>query len=213
MANEKELQKQQDESKKIYMKTSDEGLVIKDGYAVTPTMVINEGDPDVIEHDRKYLIAQGWYKENQISTTVLAKTRAGAPTKLALVVKRLGIHSSYSNIPLKIMAERARKLDVNIKISAKLERRANLILSNEHDLLELEETIKKYIASKKATKDSKAEDWLDEKYGLNTPQLKAIRNKHFHFSASRMELGYAPRLVVDQRTQLKFKRERYEYNA
>lgn len=111
------------------------------------------------------------------------------------------------------MAERARKPDVNLKINPKLEDRANLILSKEHDLLELEETIKQYIASKKSTKDSKCEDWLDEKYGLNTPQLKAIRNKHFHFSASRMKLGYAPRLVVDEKTNLKSKRKRREYNA
>lgn len=110
------------------------------------------------------------------------------------------------------MAKYAREPDVKLKINAKLEDRANTILSKETDLLDLEKTLDTYIATKKKTKDSTPGDWIDDTGVQNTPTLKAIRHKHFHFSACKLELGYAPRFAKDTKTQ-KRRRLRYEYDA
>lgn len=212
-ANEKELEKEADESKKIYMQPSDEGrLVIVEGRKISDIMVINRGDPAMIDADRQDLIAQGWYKENEITSEVTRQDDEGNPTECTLTVERFGIHSAYCNIPLKIMAKYAREPAVKLKISTELEDRANIILGKETDLEDLEKTIDSYIATKNATKDSKPGDWIDDQGEQNTPMLKAIRHKHFHFSASKLELGYAPRFARDKKTS-KRRRTRYEYNA
>lgn len=203
LANEKDLQAETDETKKVYMLTTDESLVIL------------EGKHDVLEQDKVDLIKQGWYKSNEITveTRKIRKKRLGKIPYVdytnILVVNRKNIRSAYCNIPLKIMAEYARKPDVSLKISGKLERRANRILASETDLQTLEGKIQNYIAN---TKDSKAEDWIGDKAPLNAVLKNLdIRHKHFHFS-SKPGMGYAPRIVWDK-TEKKYRRIRFEYDA
>ena len=193
-ANEKELQAETDETKKVYMLTTDEN------------MVILRGRPDMVEQDRDYLKDQGWYKDDQIKILAIKSSRGGRMAKLK--VDRRNIHSSYCNIPLKIMAKYARDKEVKLKINVKLEDRANTILEPEEDLKNLEGIINGYIAS---NKNSKPGDWINDDAPLNTAQLKKIRNKHFHFS-SKPGAGYAPRIVKDKATK-KYRRIRYVYDA
>jgi hypothetical protein len=200
-ANEQELKAESDESKKVYMVTSDENLVIL------------EGERWKLEKDLEYLENQGWYKPGQIwveprDPVPISRASAYDIYNNTLHVKRPNIRSAYCNIPLKIMAEYARKPEVSLKINAKLEDRANTILAPEPDLQELEGIIKNYIAS---TDNSKADDWIGDQEPLNTAQLKAIRNRHFHFS-SKLGIGYNPRLVWDKATG-QYRRTRYVYDA
>ena len=187
-----------------YMRTTTEDLVILES--------LNRKS---LEKDMSYLIEQGWYKKNEIDIEErrVRKTRLGGKVpyytyRYQLKVTRENIHSSYCNIPLKIMADYATKPEVNLKISSKLKRRANIILKPESDLLELEQKILTYMAS---TSNSKAEDWIDDNAKLNNQFLKDIRNKHFHFSA-KPGLGYAPRIVKNKKYGEK-RRTRHIYEA
>ena len=212
-ANEIQLQKEADENKKVYMLPSNEGLDIKEGKKIGDVLVLNEGtDRDRLEKDRNDLIQQGWYLSDEIK---IAPKLVANSTNLddtlpeyTLSARRQGISSAYCNIPLKIMAEYARKPEVKLKVSEKLEDRAQIILKHEDDLKDLEEKIRSYMSS---TKHSKAEDWIAENEPRNNSQLKRIRHKHFHFSA-KPGVGYSPRFVWDE-TAWKFRRERYIYEA
>ncbi len=197
-ASELALEAETNESKKVYMLTSDEHLVI------------NRGSRKSLEQDRDYLIKQGWYLEDEIEIVEEPKLQNNyGPYQqyethyYRLKVTRNNIRSAYCNIPLKIMAEYARKPDVNLKIDDKLEDRANIILEPEADLQKLEGIIKNYMVS---VGDSKPDDWIGKNASLNTPELKAIRHKHFHFSASKLGAGYKPRLKNNRRV-------RYIYDA
>jgi len=187
-ASDKELEAQTDESKKIYMKPTDE-----------IDMDINEGDLNTLEKDRLYLKTQGWYTDNEMTITPLIVDEYDNTTYAALTVTRKGIRSAYSNIPLKIMAEFARDPEININFNEKLEDKANTILRAESDLQVLEGRILSYVATKKGSKDSKPADWL------NDASLFDIRHKHLHFSA-KVGVGYSPRFSKGKRT-------RYEYDA
>lgn len=235
-ANEKALEVETDESKKVYMETTDED------------MVILEGKRKELEQDMQDLIQQGWYKtyarkdetvdetidgvtdgitcegkdegKNQEIDEIKVESRQLRKKEIAgiipypsytnrLKVNRKNIRSAYCNIPLKIMAEYARKPDVNLTISSELEDRAEIILAPEKDLQKLEGVIRKYIAS---NKNSKPGDWIDDKAPLNDFLKKLdIRHRHFHFS-SKPGAGYAPRIVFDKKAKKK-RRARYEYDA
>ena len=188
LASDKELEAETDESKKIYMKPTDE-----------IEMDINEGDPNTLEKDRLYLKTQGWYTESEMTITPLLLDEYDNTTYAALTVTRKGIRTAYSNIPLKIMAEFAKDPEININIDIKLEKRANTILDAEPDLLMLEGKIKSYVGAKKGSKDSAPADWL------NDASLFDIRHRHLHFSA-KVGIGYSPRFSKGKRT-------RYEYDA
>ena len=140
LANELELQDMTvDENKKLYMLPTSEGLEIENGYLKKPKMVIHKShDRKRLEKDREDLIKDGWYKDNQVKITEIEWDEYGEPVEYELSVRRQGIHTAYCNIPLKIMAEYARKPDVKLIISSKLERRADIILEPEHDLKKLE---------------------------------------------------------------------------
>ena len=212
-ANEIQVQQETDESKKVYMLPSNEGLDIKEGKKMGEVLVLNEGtDRDILEKDRSDLIQQGWYlnEEIKVAPKISANTTKweDAQPEYTLTVRRQGISSAYCNIPLKIMAEYARKSDVRLKISTELEKRAQIILEPEKELQQLEEKIRSYMSS---TKHSKAEDWIAEKEPRNSPELKKIRHKHFHFSA-KPGAGYSPRFVWDE-AAWKYRRERYIYDA
>ena len=108
------------------------------------------------------------------------------------------------------MAEYARKPDVKLNIDTKLEDRANLILSKgsiKDDLIDFEKKIKQYIAGNKS---SKAKDWTGDDALIKYPELKNIRNRHFHFS-SKPGMGYSPNFTFDIAAG-KTRRTRYEYN-
>ncbi len=201
-ASELEIQAESDESKKEYMKTSNESLMIL------------KGSHDTLDSDRNYLIKQGWYKDDEI----WLEPREPEPMRQAthhqtihnsLHVSRMNIRSAYCNIPLKIMAEYSRKPEVKLQINEKLEDRAEIILNPEPDLQKLEGIIRNYIAN---TANSKAEDWIGENASLNNAEMKNIRHKHFHFSASKPKAGYKPRIVWDK-TSRQYRRRRYIYDA
>ena len=210
-ASEKALKEEKDESKKVYMLSSNEGLMIEEGYLTGKAMVIHRGgDLARIEKDRDNLIEQGWYKINEIKITATTTGADGDRTEYALTVRRQGISSAYCNIPLKIMAKRARKPDVNLKISAELEDMADKILKADADkanLEKLEEIINNYVDT---NKNSNPEDWLGDNPPLEKEKLKAIRHKHFHFSASKLSAGYEPRFEKDKASG-EFVRRRYYY--
>lgn len=116
-----------------------------------------------------------------------------------LSVKRTGIFSGYSNIPLKIMADYVKK-EPKLLIDSELEKRADAVIDI-CSLKDLQGEILSYIAEKKPNK-SKKEDWLEGKRNID---LKPIRYQQLNFSASR-GMGYNPN-IVDQ------KRKRFIYDA
>lgn len=226
LANEIEIEEEKNESLKKYMRSSNEGsdkefeLDWRGRPKDKKTMVIHEGHSDRLKQDREDLIAQGWYKPNEISVHDVQWDDFGNPSHAMLTVSRNNIRSAYSNIPLKIMARYARAPDVNLKISSELEKRANIILEPEEDLVKLEVVINDYIAANK--NNSKPEDWKledwdpNDKFGkksvIDRDTLKAIRHKHFHFSASKWGPGYKPNFEWDAKEK-KYKRKRYYYDA
>ena len=213
LANEKMLEKETDEGKKTYMLSSDEGAEKPEfswlGNAKGKTMVIHEGDTDRLKKDRQDLIDQGWFKENEITLHDMQWDDRGRATYSVLTVSRKNICSAYCNIPLKIMARYARKPDVKLSIDAKLEERANIILKSEEDLLKLEDKINLYIET---NKNSTPEDWIGNKSLNKHPEIKEIRHRHFHFSASKWSAGYKPNFEWDKVAR-QYRRRRYYYDA
>jgi len=189
-------------------------------------MVINEGKKkSVLEQDKLDLIEQGWYLDNEIKVTSLKvkKKRAGKIPYLSinhlLKVNRKNISSAYSQIPLKIMAKYARKPEVKLTISNKLERRAKKILATDPKLKKLENLITEYVRN---NKNSKASDWHRRNgkppkgvgkwpSGTDKNFLKKIRHEHFHFS-SKPGLGYSPNIEWNE-DEKKYIRVRFEYDA
>ena len=225
-ANEEILKNETDEDKKIYMRPSSEGShddITTNwlGNVTSNTMVINEGDSERMKKDRHDLIDQGWYQEHEITYHDVSWTTAENGDRIAttgmLTVSRENISSAYCNIPLKIMAKAARDASVKLKIDAKLEDIADKILdtakdpkTGKNELKELEAKITDYMASHK--NNSEPEHWIDDKAERNDAALKQIRHKHFHFSASKLSLGYKPRFEWDD-AAWKFRRKRYYYDA
>ena len=158
-------------------------------------LVVNDGYSDQLNTDRDWLVAQGWYKPDELSINITGVGAYGYAFLGDLVANRKNIKSAYSNIPLKIMAKFARENE--IEINPKLEDNANIILNNEPDLLKLEKEIEDYVASK--GNGSKPEDWIENK------RLKEIRHNHLHMSA-KMNMGYFPRFK-------KGVRRRYYYDG
>ena len=215
MASETALNKEADENKKVYMLASNEGS--KEGSDHEPkrnwrgkvkddSMEINEGDPAAMKNDRAELIKQGWYAENETTCHDDKWDEYGNATHSYLTASRQNISSAYCNIPLKIMAEYARKPEVKLKIDDKLEDRANKILGADTNLSAFEQKIKSYIAN---NKDSKPEDWIGDEALIKYPELKAIRHAHFHFSASKTSVGYAPNFELDKSSGKNRRRRAY----
>ncbi len=114
------------------------------------------------------------------------------------------------------MADYARKPDVKLKINPELEVRANRILRDEQDLKDLEEIIVKYIAAHKnnpTPEDRKPDVQIGKKAAIDRDVLKAIRYRHFHFSASNWSAGYKPHFEWDEAAQKYTKRIREYYDA
>ncbi len=213
-ASELAIQNATDEKNKVYMLPTSEGHKgeVKLNWLGKPKgggMVINKGYPPDMERDRLDLIAQGWYTPDQITVQPVLWDQWGNCTESILAVWREHISSAYCNIPLKIMAEYARCPEVKLVINTELEDRTQIILEPEPDLQELEYIIREYMAS---TQNSKPGDWIDDHSPLNSPFLKGIRNRHFNFSASKMSVGYGPRIEWDSAAR-KYRRRRYYYDA
>lgn len=114
----------------------------------------------------------------------------------ALTIKRIGIKTGYSNIPLKIMAKYAKE-DAKLSFDAKMLERADTVIDIVN-LGQLEGEINKYIDGK--PKDSAAKDWLE---GSNNDVITQFRHDHLSFSA-KCELGYAPDIVDGKRLRYVF---------
>lgn len=135
------------------------------------------GSPAKVKADRAMLIAEGWYREdeilyeeelNELGQPVYARTRAN----------RNGIRNAYCQIPLKIMAKAACEQGVPIKTD--LESRANAAIEEFPDLKMLDNNIEKYKCTSVAA------------FPINDPLLKQIRHDHLHMS-SKDSLGLRPR--------------------
>ncbi len=202
---------------KVYMIPNKEGTGSIDdnpltrlGFIRDEAMVINDNDPKTVRQDRDDLIAQGWYKENEIKVHDVSWDESGV-TRSILAVSRQNISSAYSNIPLKIMAKAAR--EEKLQIDTELELRANKILESDTDLQKLEGIIEEYIGTHKDKNTSTPEHWLTpEKKDVDELLKTKIRNRHFHFSASKMSLGYGPRFEYDKTAKKKV-RKRFYYEG
>jgi hypothetical protein len=166
--------------------------------------VINFGASPILNIDRDRLIEQGWYKPDEIKVHSFGVGY--------LQVTRFNIKSAYSNIPLKLMAKFA--VENGLEFDAKLNQRANQVLSKEPDLQSLESSINNYIA-KMGSDKSKPEDWIeDAKIHHSNPKypMTNIRHDHLHMSAkttafSVTNFGFTPRFTILG------KRRRYYYDG
>ena len=204
LANETEIQKliaeelKQKKSLNItYMLEAKEKMKINDGWYF-----------DVLE-DKKNLVKQGWYKEvdlkgneNPLNEIWIEKEydweddfEEEENPYASLYVDRKNIHTAYSNIPLKIMADFARKSGGDLTIDAKLEDRADIVIKGS-DLNKLEGLVKDSVSSKSASNPD---------YWLKSDVITEYRNKHLNFS-SKAGLTNGPRMK-------KNKRVRYIYDA
>lgn len=112
-----------------------------------------------------------------------------------LDVQRTGIHSAFSSIPLKIMADYVSN-EPKLAILPEMIDRANQVIKGS-SLEELEKKVLDYVGKKPTT--SKAEDWIGEGSALND-YLKGYRHQHLNFSARR-GIGYSPRFKDGKRTR------------
>ena len=111
-----------------------------------------------------------------------------------LVADRPNITSGYCNIPLKFMAEHARKQA--LKIDSQLEAQANRVLREVKEFKVLEASLRAYMAKKGRT-GSKPSDWTDIKKAVkHFPKIKELRNKHLH-NSTRFELSAKGVYVMD----------------
>ena len=144
-----------------YLDGSDDGLIVTQAYRYWA------------QKDRaEYLVANGWFKNEELVETVLSMNDAGEPEYVQLSVIRdktiaRKVLSAYSKIPLKVMAEKAGESD--IVMESELEERASAAISTA-ELSSFESRIKGYIG-KVGKRGSKPEDWQ-----MAEPELNAIRH-------------------------------------
>jgi len=157
----------------------------------------------------EYLLALGWYKAEQLLEDAISLDDNGNHDYVELAVTRDNarariVRNAYSNIPLKIMAEKA--AEDGIKFESKLAGKATRNINAFSELSKLESRIKGYM-DKVGKRGSKPEDWQ-----MAEPELNAIRHKHLHFSAryngKYNGLGHNPR-----RSFFTGKRKRYPFNG
>lgn len=135
--------------------------------------------------DKTWLVNQGWYREHQIefvsSRNLLAQE---------IAVRRDHVSSSYSKIPLDVMAKELEKQGVNLDTEM-----GDLvdISSESAELGELKSLITRRVSSGEAYNPSV---WT-----ASNPLLQLIRNRYLHMSARYGDIGMAPRIVNGQRTR------------
>ena len=126
------------------------------------------GSPAKVKADRATLIAEGWYREDEILYDE-ELNEFGQPVYARTKANRKVIRNAYCQIPLKIMAKAAREQGISIK--ADLESRADSTISEFPDLKTLDNNIAKYKVTSVAA------------FPINDPLLKRIRHDHLHMSS------------------------------
>lgn len=156
----------------------------------------------------EYLVAQGWFKDDELVEDAISLDNEGNPDYVQLSVTRdkavaRKVNNAYCKIPLKIMAEKAGESEITIE--PKLARDATKAI-NAAELSNFETRVIKYIKSA-GPRGSEAKDWQKAE-----PELNAIRHKHLHFSAryngKYNGLGHNPRRTLFRNT-----RKRYVFNG
>lgn len=185
--------------------------------------IINRGTAAELEADKANLIKDGWYTPAQLDIeTRYLPTIARALNPFGssdfneihsgvLVADRSNITSGYCNIPLKFMAEHARKQAIIIDV--KLEAQANRVLREVKEFKELEGYLRAYMAKKGFT-GSKPGDWTNINEAVKYyPGIKELRNKHLHNSTRfettvkggyLMDPGFTPRFEKGLRRRFYF---------
>lgn len=149
--------------------------------------VLYNSTPEKVKIDAHHLISQGWYNRNEIIYEEIYNEQ-GLAVQAYTKANRHGIRNAYCQIPLKMMAEKAR--EKGVPIATKLEIEANEILGRFSDLQELEANINSY-----AVKDL-------TKYPRYAPLLCRIRHDHLHMSAKE-QLGLSARFTGSGTTRLR----------
>lgn len=144
---------------------------------------------DAAEKELARLIDSGWYTKDEIKLEYTVGYEGDeSDDSSAIRVLRKNISNKYSRIPLHLMADFAK--ENNIKLKAKL----LIVQKIPSNLSEVKEKIDQYI---KSTKESKAQNWLDNK----EQWLRKLRHDYFHFSA-RSQKGNNPRFYEGKRERL-----------
>lgn len=144
--------------------------------------MLYSGSPHEVKQDARQLIAEGWYLlNNQTQEIEYEETfnDFGQAIHAHTKANRNGISNAYCRIPLKVMAEHAKKQQVPIN-QGKLAQDSNKIINKYAELTELDSNIYQYIV-----KDI-------SQYNRCAPLLVKIRNKHLHMSAKE-KVGMGPR--------------------
>jgi hypothetical protein len=154
----------------------------------------SDATPQEIEHDRKQLMAAGWFKENEIEIENhdSLSSKGVLTEKRVLSIRRSGIHNSYSKIPLNIMVKQARAKGVVFKTMLDDVEAVPDELKHVNGV-DIPAVIQKYIGEQ-GNYSSRAAHW----HFNDKPWIKTLRNKFFHFSAV-MSMGYDPRIEGGKR--------------
>jgi len=136
--------------------------------------------------DRDWLVAQGWYRPEELTLPTSRNT-----LNHVIHAHRELVKTSYSKIPLGIMAN----FIVEEGVAMSERRFSDVVdLSEEsEELRELQGRIEAYVASGVS---SKPDHWQ-----VQDPLLYIIRNRYLHLSAHYSSTGMAPKLHQGQRTR------------
>lgn len=146
------------------------------------TFVLYSGTPHEVKQDARQLVNEGWYLlNNQVQEIEYEETfnDFGQAIHARTKANRKDISNAYCRIPLKVMAEHAKKQQVPIN-HAELELASNDIINKYAELAELDSNIYQYIVNDIS------------QYNRCAPLLIKIRNRHLHMSAKE-KLGMGPR--------------------
>ncbi|CAM4414025.1 T6SS phospholipase effector Tle1-like catalytic domain-containing protein [Zobellia nedashkovskayae] len=142
--------------------------------------------------DKKYLIDQGWYTEDQLTTyedftDISSLLNIYDDSFKLLVGNRDSVSNKYSYIPLNFMHKQA--TDKNVKFKPASEYKVS-----DPNLIEIEKRLYDYVFGDAPQMDfyKKAED---------RSLLKKVRNKHFHFSSDYLSIGMNPQWEGKERAR------------
>lgn len=162
-------------------------------------LFLNSGSPSEVKTDRDNLIADGWYKPEEL---IYEEEHMEHGIHARLKAQRYGIRNAYCNIPLKIMAKAARDATVPLNPELEIEADSAIDKSNCTNLKKLDQEIDKY-----KFKSISDYPWQDE-------LLMAVRNRHFHMSA-KDSIGLYPRFKDNPPSKFRTGRVRWrqEYDG
>lgn len=146
------------------------------------TFILYSGNPHEVKQDARQLITEGWYLLNNETQEIEYEETFndfGKAIHARTKANRKDISNAYCRIPLKVMAEHAKKQQVPIN-HGKLEQDSNKIINKYAELAELDSNIYQYITNQIS------------QYNRCAPLLLRIRNRHLHMSAKE-KLGMGPR--------------------